>query len=156
MCLCWLLKSQDDKVWKNDKTIKCYLQILSFITHDKPKVRKCGQEAVRLIINSFNSTESKDVYSYIGSITSDYCLTVIKTANEESEAAKANKMTKKSDANQTVLHVLTLFKYIIHHFDLKQLKSICECLFGLMITKDLVGEKNFYLKIKKINFILFF
>ncbi|RNA27286.1 RRP12 isoform X2 [Brachionus plicatilis] len=144
MCLCWLLKSQDQSIWENDKTVKCYLQILSFVTHDKPKVRKCGQEAVRLIMNSVSSTQSKNVHRSIGSVTADYCLTVIKTANEESEAAKANKTTKKSDANQTVLHILSLFKYTIHHFDLKQLKSIGECLFGLMISKDLMIISNCY------------
>lgn len=144
MCLCWLLKSQDQQVWQSDKTVKCYLQIMSFVTHEKPKIRKCGQEAVRLIINSFNSIESKDVYNYIGSITADYCLTVIKTANEESEAAKANKTNKKSDANQTVLYNLALLRYIIHHFDLKQLKAVGECLFGLMIAKDLVKDNTFF------------
>ena len=136
MCLCWLLKSQDKKVWENEKTLKCYYEILNFVTHEKPKIRKCGQEAVRLVINSCNSTESTDIYKYVGSLTADYCLSLIKNADEDSQVTKGE---KKSTANQIVLHILGLFKYIIHHFDLKQLKSIGECLFGLMISKDLVN-----------------
>lgn len=38
MCLCWLLKSQDKQAWEKDFTIKCYLSILNYIQHSKPKV----------------------------------------------------------------------------------------------------------------------
>ena len=38
MCLCWLLKSQDKQAWEKEFTISCYLTILNFIQHPKPKV----------------------------------------------------------------------------------------------------------------------
>ena len=38
MCLCWLLKSQDKKVWASEVTQNAYMLILSFIDHQKPKV----------------------------------------------------------------------------------------------------------------------
>jgi hypothetical protein len=38
MCLCWLLKSQDRKVWQLEITQNAYMLILSFIDHQKPKV----------------------------------------------------------------------------------------------------------------------
>jgi hypothetical protein len=38
MCLCWLLKSQDQIAWKSEKTQNAFMLILSFIDHSKPKV----------------------------------------------------------------------------------------------------------------------
>jgi ribosomal RNA-processing protein 12 len=40
MCLCWLLKSQDRRVWQAEETQNAYMFILSFIDHQKPKVRR--------------------------------------------------------------------------------------------------------------------
>lgn len=37
MCLCWLLKSQDNKVWKGQQTQNAYMLILSFVDHPKPR-----------------------------------------------------------------------------------------------------------------------
>lgn len=165
MCLCWLLKSQDKQIWDNDQTIKCYLTILNFVIHEKPKIRKCGQEAVRLIINSCNSNESAEIYKFVSSLTADYCLELITNTNEDSEeenetskqdtkASNENKeKAKKNSYTQRVLHTLGLIKHIIHHFDIKHLKNIGECLLRLMTLKDLVNSFFNQMQFLDINFL---
>ena len=131
MCLCWLLKSQDSGTWKEEATQNAYMLILSFVDSSKPKIRKCGQEAVRLILNSCCSNQSLE-FDHITSFTAEFCLQLILNGNKLKEDTK-------SDSNhETILHALTLIKYIIHHFKAHSLKSIGECLFRLITLKDLV------------------
>jgi len=44
MCLCWLLKSQEKPAWQSEATLQCFLHILSFIVHEKPKVFEQNRE----------------------------------------------------------------------------------------------------------------
>jgi ribosomal RNA-processing protein 12 len=133
MCLCWLLKSQDQSAWSKDKTLQCFYTILSFVNHSKPKIRKCGQEAIRLVINSFSTTTHTDTYEYITSATAEFCLQSI-SKDGESGSAEA----KKDEQRENIFHILNLIKYTVHHFHIKDLKRIGECLLRLMTLKDIV------------------
>lgn len=147
MCLCWLLKSQSSVVWGNDKTLACYHAMLNFVCHSKPKVRKCGQEAVRLVIKSFSSTsETADTAAYdrITSITVSQCLKKI----SGNDAAGNDEQTGSATHKDNILYILNLFKHITHHFQLKDLKQVGECLLRLITLKDPV-------RIIKILLILF-
>ena len=50
MCLCWLLKSQDKKVWKAESTQNSFMLILSFIDHPKPKVTNKNKFRLKLTV----------------------------------------------------------------------------------------------------------
>ena len=167
MCLCWLLKSQDKNAWKLEKTRNAYMLILSFINNSKPKVmiinfnfyfsilklkfnllnqiRKCGQEAIRLILNSCSSTSSASLEE-ISSFTAEYCLDLIKNGNQLTNHISNKPNNKDSKENitvdaqtQTILHTLSLIKQIVHFFKLNMLQSIGECLLRLMTLKDIVN-----------------
>jgi ribosomal RNA-processing protein 12 len=142
-CLCWILKSLGKQEWSNKSTIKCYIRILEYVQDERPKIRKCGQEAVRLILNSCASSideDAKSNYETISSLTADYCLDLIMNDNREDDKEDDSEIKKESvkSKNQRILHILTLFKYTIHHYTVKKLKSIGECLLRLMTLKDVV------------------
>lgn len=133
-------------------TVKCFIKILEHVQDDKPKIRKCGQEAVRLVLNSCASSidaDAKLTYELITSLTADYGLDLIMNdEKEESEDTdsnnnqKNNKDLKKNNLktkNQRILYALTLFKHVVHHFSTKKLKTIGECLLRLMTLKDIVN-----------------
>jgi hypothetical protein len=179
MCLCWLLKSQEKAAWQNESTLQCFLHILSFIVHEKPKVierileeklicckfnlnlmnfkiRKCGQEAVRLILNSTcpNNSETSFVYEYASSTTADYCLKLLMNNGEEEDKNSDNengleneqkqKKKGKKNADQTnILYTLALLKNVIFHFKTNKLKKLAECLLRLMTLKDVVSSNTF-------------
>jgi hypothetical protein len=145
MCLCWLLKSQDQNAWEKDKTIECFYSILNFVYHSKPKIRKCGQEAVRLILNSFSSTTFSQTYEYISSMTADYCLKLITNQKSDEDDQDQNNNVKKTnyakkvDQIQNILHALNLIRHVVHHFQVNDLKTIGECLLRLMTFRDIVN-----------------
>lgn len=67
MCICWLIKEQETQVWQLKKTKETFNFLLEFIIHPKPKVRKCAQEAVKLIFKSCSSP-------IIETLINEYCL----------------------------------------------------------------------------------
>jgi hypothetical protein len=128
------------------------------VQDDKPKIRKCGQEAVRLILNSCASSidiDAKLTYDLIASLTANYGLDLImndeKEENEEIDGNNNQKEKKDLKKNnfktktQRILNALTLFKHTVHHFNAKKLKLIGECLLRLMTLKDIVNNYLFSL-----------
>ncbi len=137
--------------------------MLHFVKDDRPKVRKCGQEAVRLVLNSCASSidsDAKSNYVFISNLVADYCLQFIaqeaksepeydqdqestavgvdRNNNTNTKSEKTKNVSSKTK-NQRVLHVLILFKYVIHHFGVHKIKAVGECLLRLMTLKDIVS-----------------
>ena len=63
-------------MWQQDLAKNTLFKILSFTNHPKPKIRKSGQEAIRLILKTCSA-------SIIPSITADYCLKMIEDSGSE-------------------------------------------------------------------------
>ena len=140
MCLCWLLKSQDLNTWKSDSTRQVFFTIMKFIVHSKPKIRKCGQEAVRLIMSSCVSSTTN---TELSTLTADYCIKLIVDEGVSSGAAIASKVKddKAVTSSDKILYTLTLLKHIVHHFIPASLKDVGECLLQLITLKDIVSPK---------------
>jgi len=124
------------------------------------KIRKCGQEAVRLILNSTcpKSNETSFVYEYASSTTADYCLKLLINNGEEEDKNSDNETTQedeqkqkkrgKKNANQNnILYTLALLKNVIFHFKTSKLKKLAECLLRFMTLKDVVSGKSFKLNV---------
>ena len=59
-----------------------------------------------------------------------------KDANDERDS-------KDNQQLENILHTLNLIKHIVHHFQVKDLKTIGECLLRLITFKDVVGQHLF-------------
>ena len=125
------------------------------------KIRKCGQEAVRMILTGSKSSDQTS-FDDISAFTAEYCIDLITNGNKfrsESEKTKDQQVSsiasnnelktrtnkfhknKNSDSTQTILHTLTLLKHVVHHFQLHSLKSVGECLLRLITLNDIVNIK---------------
>ena len=76
MCLCWVLKEQDKHLWQEELAKNTLFKILSFTNHPKPKVRKAGQEAIKLILKCCSA-------SSIPATAADYCLKMIENSGSK-------------------------------------------------------------------------
>lgn len=121
------------------------------------KIRKCGQEAVRLILNSTcpNNNEPSFVYEYASSTTADYCLKLLMNngdeeedknsdnENDQEDEQKQKKRGKKNADQTNILYTLALLKNVVFHFKTNKLKKLAECLLRLMTLKDVVSRSSF-------------
>lgn len=136
ICICWLLKCQDKKAWSDESTVRAYSKMLSFVTHPKPKIRRFAQQAVTLVLNSCSSrTGSSDVAAQVSSLTAEFCL---KSLSGESAEENAGNNRNQVEFMKNALHLLTLLKHIVRHFQADSLKMTCEFLLRMISLKDLV------------------
>ena len=115
--------------------MRAYSKMLSFVTHPKPKIRRFAQQAVTLVLNSCSSrTGSSDVAAQVSSLTAEFCLKSLSGESAEENSGNRNQV----DFMKNALHLLTLLKHIVRHFQADSLKMTCEFLLRMISLKDLV------------------
>lgn len=146
-----MLRAQEYSDWSAPLSLKLFNQVLSFVTHTKPKIRKAAQHAIASIIHgccfmapqkSLNDEESdetiskltvennnKVLYHPAGSFVAKFCI----------EQFKAENITK---SQTIVLHTLALLRDTLNGLRGDDIKDICENLLSIMTASKVMIQTN--------------
>ncbi|XP_056147763.1 RRP12-like protein [Lampris incognitus] len=126
-CLATLLRKQDASVWTYPSTLQVYHGLLSFIVHNKPKVRKAAQQGVCSILRGSDFLFSDNAPSHhpAAATTAKFCMREIEQAGGSKE-------------DTTALHVLGLLKELMATFPQGAVKSCCETLLRVMTLSNVL------------------
>ncbi|XP_063628336.1 RRP12-like protein [Cydia splendana] len=133
-CLSVLLRAQEYASWSNSSTMRVFDNVLAFVLHSKPKVRKAGQHAVTAILRGScfmiptddDQTKVPKVHPASNRVA-EFCLSQI-----QAEALLSG--------HRTVLHTLTMLRDVLPVFSKEYIKSVCESILSLMT------HNNVYIK----------
>ncbi|XP_073947995.1 RRP12-like protein [Choristoneura fumiferana] len=133
-CLSVLLRAQEYAAWSDSSTSRVFDNVLAFVLHSKPKVRKAAQHAVTAILRGScfmipaedDSTKVPKVHPASNRVA-EFCLSQIKA-----EALLSG--------HRTVLHTLTMLRDVLPVFSKEYIKSVCESILSLMT------HNNVYIK----------
>lgn len=114
-CLSILLRHQDKSAWADSSTVRVMDSILSFVIDKRPKVRKAAHHAICAVLAS---TEQGTFHPNAGHVA-QFLIHLVE-ANLVSSDVKP------------VLHIMILFKEILHSFPKKEAKSSCEEILKVM------------------------
>lgn len=140
-----LLRAQDYASWSATLTLKLFNQVLSYVTHTKPNIRKAAQHAIESMIhgscfmtannscdqsNAQNSLEiAQPTFHPAGTYVAKFCI----------EQFKVENLTK----SQTVLlYTIELMKKTLNGLKNDDIKEICEYLLSVMATSKTTVQKN--------------
>lgn len=137
-----LLRAQEYSSWSAGLTLKMFNQVLSFVIHTKPNIRKAAQRAIESIIhgscfmNGNVQTENQSVpedvqisYHPAGTYLAKFCV----------EQFKTESLTK---SQTVILHVIELLKKTLNGLKNKDIKEICEHLLAILITSKTHVQRN--------------
>lgn len=85
-----------------------------------------------MILNT--SSSRPDVHSQVSRMTAEFCA---KSLSGDSTNT-ATESSSQVDFMKNALHLLTMLKHIVRHFEADSLKSMCELLLRMILLKDLV------------------
>jgi hypothetical protein len=118
--------------------------MLEFLRHPKAKIRKCSQDAVKLIVASCSA-------SNITNLTANYCLKTIEETGSKCQIGAYRHFrpqltstilylfhSDNAENTAQIMHMLVFIKQIINEFSLNSLKSIFEYLFRLLAFNNIV------------------
>lgn len=126
-CLCRLLSVQEGAVWSESSTITIYNGVLSFVVHNKPKVRKAAQEAVKVLLEK---PPGDMTHHPACGATAKFCVQQIEENGGSSQGAA------------TTLHIIGILKEILPCLPVQNVKTICECLLKLMTLGNVMVTVN--------------
>lgn len=137
-----LLRAQEYSSWSVGLTLKMFNQVLSFVIHTKPNIRKAAQRAIESIIhgscfmNGNVQTENQSApenvqisYHPAGTYLAKFCV----------EQFKIESLTK---SQTVILHVIELLKKTLNGLKNKDIKEICEHLLAILITSKTHVQRN--------------
>lgn len=130
-----LLRAQEYISWTAGLTLKLFNNVLSFVIHTKPNVRKAAQKAIESIIHGccFVSNDvdgqPKITIHPAGTFVAKFCV----------EHFKPENITK---SQNVVLHAIELLKKTLSMLKNDDIKEICEHLLSIMITSKVIVQKN--------------
>lgn len=141
-CISVLLRAQEFMSWSANLTLKMFNQILPFVIHTKPSIRKAAQRAIESIIRGscFMTTPvqtegqpvqdgSQILCHPAGAYLAKFCI----------EQFKIENLTK---SQTVVLHVIELLKKTLSGMKNKDIKEICEYLLSIMVTSKSHIQRN--------------
>lgn len=134
-----LLRAQDYASWSAGLTLILFNQMLSYVVHNKPNIRKAAQRAVISTIHGscFMSTlvqddqedSSRILFHPAGSYVAKFCIEQFKVENL-------------SKSQNIVLYVIELLKKTLNGLKNDNIKEICEYLLSIMVTSKSNIQKN--------------
>lgn len=137
-----LLRAQEYSSWSVGLTLKMFNQVLSFVIHTKPNIRKAAQRAIESIIHGScfmtgnvqteNQSAPENVqisYHPAGTYLAKFCV----------EQFKIESLTK---SQTVILHVIELLKKTLNGLKNKDIKEICEHLLAILITSKTHVQRN--------------
>ncbi|XP_031623691.1 RRP12-like protein [Contarinia nasturtii] len=138
-CISVLLRAQDYASWSAGLTLKLFNQVLSFIIHTKPRIRKAAQRAIESIIHGCcfmsatiqpDQKESSQIVTHpAGTHVTKFCV----------EQFKVENLTK---SQNVVLYTIELLKKILNGLKNEDIKEICEYILSIMVTSKSNIQKN--------------
>lgn len=139
-CISVLLRAQEYASWSAGLTLKMFNQVLSFVIHTKPSIRKAAQRAVESIIHGSSfmiasaqpELEQENVpiqFHPAGTYLSKFCI----------EQFKIENLTK---SQTVILHVIELLKKTLNGLKIDDIKEICEYLLSIMVTSKSHIQRN--------------
>lgn len=114
-CLGYLLQVQDRAEWNNKSTQNMFQDILHFVTHSQPKIRKSARRTVYLVVTADGNRQHPSA-----KVAADYCI-------PELNSYSGGKLT-----TNNILHIFNLLNEIIMYFPAKQLKETCRTILEKM------------------------
>lgn len=145
-----MLRAQEYHDWNSPQILKLFNQILSFVIHTKPKLRKEAQHAIASIIhgccfmaprkkadtidgdamNVESANESSKItYHPAGTFVARFCIDQCKPEN-----------LNKSET--VVLHTLALLKDTLNGLKSADIKNVCEQLLSIMAASKVIVQTN--------------
>lgn len=137
-----LLRAQDHASWSAGLTLKLFNQILSFVIHTKPSIRKAAHRAIESTIHgscfmvtksSIDDEEMQEIdrpqYHPAGNYVTKFCIQQFNVEN----------VTK---SQTVVLYVIELIRKTISRLRNKDIKEICEYLLSIIATSNVNIQKN--------------
>lgn len=137
-----LLRAQEYASWSAGLTLKLFNQVLSYVIHTKPSIRKAAQRAIESIIHGscFMTTNiqleeqlaegsSQIPFHPAGTYLAKFCIDQFKTEN----------LIK---SQSIILHVIELLKKTLNSLKNKHIKEICEYLLSIMVTSKSYIQRN--------------
>lgn len=143
-CISVLLKAQEFVSWSAGLTLKMFNQILSFVIHTKPGIRKSAQRAIESIIHGscfmitaaqtahleqLNDESLQILFHPAGTYVARFCM----------EQFNVENLTK---SQNVVLYTIELLKKTLSRFKNEDIKEICEYLLSIMVTSKTNIQKN--------------
>ncbi|XP_033098395.1 RRP12-like protein isoform X2 [Anneissia japonica] len=124
-CLATILRIVDIATWSESSTMQVYHGVLSFTTHQKPKVRKAAQTAICSILrgSQFMVSSRAPPHHPAASQTAKFCIQQVEQCGGTGEAT-------------TTLHILGLMKDTLPWFPKQSIKSCCETLLRVMTLSN--------------------
>lgn len=137
-----LLRAQEYVSWSAGLTLKLFNQVLSFVIHTKPRVRKAAQRAIESTIHGscfMVAKHSKDdeemteapkaQFHPAGTYVAKFCIEQFKVENV-------------SKTQTVVLYAIELIKKTLGNLKNDDIKEICEYLLSIMVTSKVNIQKN--------------
>lgn len=139
-CISVLLRAQEYASWSASLTLKLFNQVLSYVTHTKPNVRKAAQRAIESIIHgscfmvASNSTDeqtetAQPTFHPAGTFVAKFCI----------EQFKVENLTK---SQTVILYTIELMKKTLNGLKNADIKEICEYLLSVMATSKITVQKS--------------
>lgn len=146
-CISSVLRAQEYNDWSSPQTLKLFNQVLTFVIHTKPKLRKEAQHAVAAIIHGccfmaprksvdgLNNIEdpltnsAKITYHPAGTFVAKFCIEQFKPEN-----------LNKSET--VVLHTLALLKDTLNGLKGADIKIVCEQLMSILAVSKVIVQTN--------------
>lgn len=126
-CLYRLLSVQEGAVWLESSTMTTYNGLLSFVVHNKPKIRKGAVEAVTLLLKK---PPGNMRHHPACSATVKFCVQQVEEHGGSSQGAV------------TTLHVIGVLKEILPFLPVQNVKTVCEYLLKLMTLGNVMITIN--------------
>lgn len=126
-CVSVLLRAQETAVWADSSTMAVLDAVLTFVTHEKPKVRKSAQHGICAILKGSDimKSEKPPMHHPAAAYIATHCIAQLKTIDEPRGLT-------------TILHTLTLLKDVTHLFPKSQIKTICESMLQIMTLQNVL------------------
>lgn len=143
-CISVLLRAQEYASWSAGLTLKLFNQVLSYVTHTKPNIRKAAQRAIESVIHGScfmrpsiqteqdaeHVTETSKVsFHPAGTYVAKFCI----------EQFKLENLTK---SQTVILYTIELMKKTLHGLKNDDIKEMCEYLLSIMVTSKTNVQKN--------------
>ena len=123
-CLSGLLRAQDQSAWGDSSTTNIFQSLLTFTVHKKPRVRKCAQQAVCIILKTPEFIQNKTAAHHpAAAATASFCQEKIEQAGADST---------------TTLYVMGLLQHLLSSFPQNSLKNTVQSILAAMTLSNIV------------------
>lgn len=138
-----LLRAQEYASWSAGLTLKLFNQVLSYVIHSKPSVRKAAQRAIEstihgscFMIHLGDTTPDNQIHDEVKIASHPASTYVAKFCVEQ---FKVENLTK---SQNVVLYAIEMLKKTINGLKNEDIKEICEYLLSIMVTSKTNIQKN--------------